>query len=255
MSLTQEQSINLAASFFHVLIGELVKENRGFLKILDFGCGAGRLVGDLRALGHETYGCDTWSTFSLNAPADERLREITQKPYRIPFDAQAFDFVVSTSVFEHAQNKEECFREIHRVLKPGGYAIHLLPGKWYLPTEPHIYVPLVNWFWPRVPRWWLGLWAFLGVRNEFQKEMTWRHVRDSNYAYCEKGLSYWSTRRYREVSDRIFGRYFYPMELFVSQPGGGFNRLAQKLPFKKLMGLISREFRMGVLVQQKARAS
>ena len=87
------------------------------------------MVGDLRALSYDTYGCDTWRTFSLNAPADERLREITQEPYRIPFDPQAFDFVVSTSVFEHAQNKEECFREIHRVLKPGGYAIHVLPGQ------------------------------------------------------------------------------------------------------------------------------
>lgn len=254
MPLTQGQSINLAASFFDVLMGDLATRSKSSLKILDFGCGEGLLVGDLQTLGYDTYGCDTWSTYGL-APANDRLRAIAQKPYRIPFDSRDFDFVVSTSVFEHAQNKEECFTEIHRVLKPGGYAIHILPGRWYLPTEPHIFVPLVNWFWPRVPRWWLGLFALLGIRNEFQKDMTWRQVRDSNHAYCATGLSYWSTARYREVSDRIFGRCFYPMELFLAQPGGGFNRLARRLPFKRLLGLVSREFRMGVLVQQKARAS
>lgn len=251
MSLTQEQSIRLAASFFDVLIRDLAGAGRGPGRVMDFGCGAGDLIRELQILGYDSFGCDTESAFRAGEPPSDRRRQITRSPYAIPFDSGCFDFVVSTSVFEHAQNKEECFREIHRVLKAGGHAIHILPGKWYLPAEPHIYVPLVNWFWPHVPKWWLGLWALLGVRNEFQGGMGWREVRDRNYLYCGSGLSYWTTKRYREVSDRVFGKHFYPMELFVAQPGGGFNRLARKLPFPRLMGLLSREFRMGVLVQQK----
>jgi SAM-dependent methyltransferase len=248
---TAEQCRDLAASFFDVLIRQLVEQRQGPLKILDFGCGSGQLVATLRTLGYDAYGCDTWGRYSHKPPADERLREITLEPYRIPFDSEAFDVVVSTTVLEHVQDKEECFREIHRVLQPSGSAIHLFPGRWYLPTEPHIYVPLVNWFWPRVPRWWLGLWAFLGIRNQFQRGLSWREVRDRNDTFCELGISYWSSWRYRAVSNRIFGRCFFPMELFVSMPGGGFNALAQKLPFKKLLGLISREFRTAVLVQEK----
>ena len=61
--------------------------------------------------------------------------------------------------------------------------MHLYPSKWYLPSEPHIYVPLVNVFWPRCPRWWLALWARLGVRNEHQGHMGWKEVVDINVRY------------------------------------------------------------------------
>jgi SAM-dependent methyltransferase len=245
---TQEQNLGNAASFFDVLFRTLGTRPR---RILDFGCGEGALARDLRTRGYDAYGCDTWKLYKLKPPTDERLREISQDPYRIPFEDEFFDAVVSTSVFEHAQNKEECFREIHRVLKKGGHSVHMFPGKLYLPWEPHIYVPFVNWFWPKVPKWWLGIFAFLGVRNEYQHGKAWREVRDHNYWYCANGISYWSWKRYREMSERIFGKCEYPMELFISQPGGGFNRLAQKLPFKPLSGLVSRHFRSGVLLQTK----
>lgn len=73
----------------------------------------------------------------------QHIDAISMQPYRLPFAANEFDVVGSTSVLEHAQNTEECYRAIHRVL-PGGVALHGFPGKWYLPRKPHIYVPLVN---------------------------------------------------------------------------------------------------------------
>src|SRR5512133_2831760 len=45
----------------------------------------------------------------------------------------------------------------------------------------------------------LGLWAFLGIRNEFEKGMSRRQVRDINAEYCKSGVSYWSNRRYRAL--------------------------------------------------------
>jgi SAM-dependent methyltransferase len=251
MARSQDQNIADAATFFDLLIRQL--GGKGPLRLLDFGCGTGGLVADFRTRGYEAYGCDTWHLYDAKPPSDERLREIERDPYRIPFDSGYFDAVVSTSVFEHAQNKEECFKEIHRVLKPEGHAIHIFPAKWYLPTEPHMYVPFVSWFWPHVPKLWLSLWALLGVRNEFQQGKSWRQVRDLNYEFCQRGLSYWSTGRYKELSNRIFGESFFPMELFVSQPGGGFNALARRVPFKRTMGLICRECRMTVLLQHKTR--
>ena len=163
------EDINKAADFLDIAIRLL----GGFslpshTKVLDFGCGSGQLVDALLQLGFDAYGCDIsayWSGEPSVAP--ERLHLISSMPYRLPFDDSIFDVVVSTSVLEHAQNKEEYFQEIHRVLRPGGYSMHIYPGKWYLPYEPHIYVPLVNYFWPYCPKWWLGLWALLGVRNEF----------------------------------------------------------------------------------------
>lgn len=94
------------------------------LTVLDFGCGEGQLVHALVRRGFDAYGCDI-----AGVPVGQgRLRQVGS-PYRLPFGDDSIDVVVSTSVLEHALNKEECFREIHRVLRPGGLAMHLYPGK------------------------------------------------------------------------------------------------------------------------------
>src|SRR5262245_15640403 len=135
-----EHSEDLAATarFFDRAIGELAGFARaGKVRVLDFGCGAGELVGHLLALGYDAHGCDI--VLASDAPgiaaAPQRFKQIAQAPYRLPYDDASFDVVLSTSVLEHARNPEEYLVEIRRVLAPGGVAMHLLPGKWYLPYE------------------------------------------------------------------------------------------------------------------------
>jgi SAM-dependent methyltransferase len=221
--------------------------------VLDFGCGQGHLVHALSRLGYDVRGCDIPAAWAgAEPPASRGLSAIALDPYRLPFDARTFDVVISTSVLEHAQNKAECFREIHRVLKPGGTAMHIYPGKWYLPCEPHIFVPLVNFLWPDCPKWWLGLWAMLGVRNAFQRGQSWRAVAEMNFRYCREGLSYWSTRQYKELSLQVFGNCRWPMRFYLDHAHGGSARLFKQLPCKALSGRLSKEVRMGFMVQQKA---
>lgn len=222
------------------------------IKILDFGCGQGHLVDVLLQHGFDAYGCDIEHSWSDDQSKLERLRTITKDPYRLPFDENIFDFVVSTSVLEHAQNKKECFLEIYRVLKPGGYSMHLYPGKWYLPYEPHIYVPLANYFWPYCPKWWLEVWAILGVRNRFQTKEPWQTVAIANQKYCQNGLSYWTTGQYRKLSLQVFGNCHWPMQFYLDHSSGGFARVFKRLPFKTLSGLLSREIRMAFMIQRKA---
>jgi SAM-dependent methyltransferase len=242
-----------AAAFMETAIREIGGFNYpSRTKVLDFGCGSGQMVDALLQRGFDAYGCDIKSFWSGNQPAPaERLRTILPAPYRLPFDEGSFDVVVSTSVLEHAQNTEELFRAIHKVLKPGGYSMHFYPGKWYLPYEPHIYVPLVNYFWPRCPKSWLTLWAFLGVRNEFQNHLSWKAVAEANQQYCRRGLCYLSNEEYRRLSLEIFGNYSWPMQFYIHNGYGGFTRLLRRFPFTKLWGLVSREVRMAFLVQQK----
>ena len=242
-----------AAAFIDVAIRKLGGfDSPARTKVMDFGCGRGQMVDALLELGFDAYGCDIKAYWSGAPPStSERLRTISQNPYRLPFEGQFFDVVVSTSVLEHAQNTEELFKAIHTVLRPGGYSMHFYPGKWYLPYEPHIYVPLVNYFWPRCPKWWLGMWAWLGVRNEFQKHLSWEAVLKANHQYCQQGLCYLSNRRYRELSLKIFGNCRWPMKFYIDYGYGGFPHLLRRLPFKTLSGFLSREFRMGFLVQQK----
>ena len=210
------------------------------------------MVDSLLRRGFDAYGCDIKAYWSGNpTTTGERFRTISLEPYRLPFDENYFDVVVSTSVLEHAQNTQELFSAIHKALRPGGYSMHFYPGKWYLPYEPHIYVPLVNYFWPHCPKWWLGVWALLGVRNEFQKNMSWKEVLRSNDQYCQRGLCYLSNRQYRKLSLRVFGNCSWPMRFYIENGYGGFPRLLRRLPFKNLSGLLSKEFRMGFLVQRK----
>jgi SAM-dependent methyltransferase len=217
------------------------------LAALDFGCGRGDLVHALRELGLNAQGCD----LSANLGASKHLSPISADPYRLPYPDDSFDVVISTSVFEHAQRTEECMREIHRVLRAGGVAMHGFPGKWYLPVEPHIYVPLVNWFWPLAQRPWLALWAIAGIRNEYQRGLSWRKVVRLNEIYVREGLCYRTTRHYNLVSDRIFGNHEWPMRFYIEHAPGGAAALARRLPLKSLTGLLIRECRTSFLVQRK----
>ena len=155
-----------SVSLIRDAIHDFAQADPGKAKVLDFGCGLGALVDGLCALGVDAYGCDVDPYWEGDKP---RLKPIERSNHRIPYDDNSFDLVYSTSVLEHAQNTRECFYEIRRVLKPGGVSFHVYPGKWYLPVEPHMYVPLVNVMWPKQPRWWLAFWAIIGVRNEFQQ--------------------------------------------------------------------------------------
>ena len=215
-------------------------------RVLDFGCGDGEMVDALSALGYEAYGCDFGERLGTGA----MLRAIEPVPYRLPFEDDSFDFVVSTAVLEHAQNIEACHREISRVLRSGGLAMHLFPSKKYLPTEPHIRVPLMSWIWPRRPRGWLALWAFLGIRKTSQRGRSWRDVVDDNDAYLRDHCSYLSTRRHREVSMRVFGNCSWPMRFYIENSDGGVGRLGRRLPFHALSGTLSREFRAAFLIQR-----
>lgn len=46
----------------------------------------------------------------------------------IPADDQSFDVVYSSNVLEHVQDLAQLNKEILRVLKPNGYAVHVLPS-------------------------------------------------------------------------------------------------------------------------------
>ena len=114
--LSNDYYIMMAECMIRMLqdVGFTLKKN---MRILDFGCGNGEMVQAFLSLGYDTYGVDIIDCPSLDA---SHYKKRGFNPYQIPYSEDSFDLVYSSSVFEHTQNTEECFREIYRVLKWGG---------------------------------------------------------------------------------------------------------------------------------------
>lgn len=120
--------------------------------MLDYGCGAGRLVQAGLDGGLAISGADVFYAGS-NAKAEAEaagllgnaIHEIVDG--RLPFPDAHFDLVVNNQVMEHVEDLDAVLAEIHRVLKPGGQVLSLFPSRDVL-REGHIGIPLSH----RLPR-------------------------------------------------------------------------------------------------------
>jgi trans-aconitate 2-methyltransferase len=101
-------------------------------RILDIGCGTGRLTSQIseRAGGADVTGTDR--SLAMLAQA------ITHYPgaamyvqadgVDLPFPDRTFDAVFSTATFHWIKDHDRLFREIHRILKPGGRLVSQCGG-------------------------------------------------------------------------------------------------------------------------------
>jgi ubiquinone/menaquinone biosynthesis C-methylase UbiE len=116
-------------------------------RILDLGAGAGIVRQmDFRGTGVEVYGIDPDHRV-LNNPMLDVAR--VARAEQIPFDDRTFDVVFADNVLEHLETPEVVFREVTRVLKPGGVFLFKTPNKWhYMPTiarlTPHAFHGFYN---------------------------------------------------------------------------------------------------------------
>ncbi len=101
-------------------------------RILDFGCGCGRVIRHLRHLPAELHGCDSnpvgveWC--AENLPFGDFAVNALESP--LTYDDSSFDLVYAFSVFTHLPLplQTHWMHELRRVLKPGGVAVISLHG-------------------------------------------------------------------------------------------------------------------------------
>jgi len=115
-------------------------------RLLEIGAGTGWQAQALQDRGYDVSAIDIASS-NLR---EERIWLVTDYDgMKIPFDDNTFDIVFSSNVLEHIPHIFEFQKEIQRVLKPEGIAIHILPSSswrlWSNMTE-----MLKNWRLPLV---------------------------------------------------------------------------------------------------------
>jgi len=209
--------------------------------ILDFGCGAGATVWALREEGYDAYGCDIVIPSEVEAARGNAnlIRLITQNPYRIPFDDNTFDLISSYQVLEHVQNYEAVFSEFFRILKPGGAGLHVFPPR-YILVEPHISVPLAS---AIQRRWWLAIWAYLGIRNSFQKGLSAKTVIERNFDFLQTKTNYLTKNKITYSVGQFFQEYKFSELLALKNSSKSFlHPFFKYIPFSSavLSGLVSR---------------
>lgn len=209
-------------------------------KILDFGCGNGNKVDEFRNRGYDCLGCDIKIRDcepAAELAANDLIRQI-ERPYRVPFDDASFSLVFSDQVFEHVRHPEDAFREIHRVLKPGGIGLHVFPTR-NVPIEPHVHVPFASWF--RKP-WWLGMWARLGIRSQWQQGRGARQTTLANYRYLTLRTNYMTRTEILALSNKYFAQTrFCIREALRHHPRtrGGIGVIARAPGVAKIVGTFS----------------
>jgi SAM-dependent methyltransferase len=93
-------------------------------RILEVGAGTGRQALDLKARGFDVEAIE----IPDSNYKQERLFPITNYDGRhFPFPDASFDIVLSSNVLEHVPDLRALHSEIRRVLRPGGYCLHVLP--------------------------------------------------------------------------------------------------------------------------------
>ncbi len=103
-----------------------IVSNKHYLKgkMLDFGCGSKPYKHLITV--DEYIGLDIENSGHDHKQKNEQI-DIFYDGKIIPFDANHFDSLLSTEVFEHVFNIDEVISELFRVIKPGGYLVITIP--------------------------------------------------------------------------------------------------------------------------------
>lgn len=136
--------MNKNYSYFVKYLNKNLDKNRN--RVLDFGAGEGKLLGNLLKNNIDAFGVDVNHTnnkikYSNNhLVKSNRLKIITEEE-KLPFKDQYFDIVISNMVFEHVFNIEFALEEISRVLKNNGIVYLRFPS-YEIIREGHTGIPL-----------------------------------------------------------------------------------------------------------------
>ena len=95
-------------------------------KFLELGCGRGDFFNEFTEIGLDTYAIDNNDHYKKNLKTSNFFN-IDMIKSKLPFEENSFDIVYYKSFIEHFYYPENIFKEVLRILKPGGKFINLTP--------------------------------------------------------------------------------------------------------------------------------
>ncbi len=180
-------------------------------RVLDYGCGAGRVVLAGRRNGLEIYGTDVFyggSTTRADVEAAGLLGDVVREMEAdgcIPFPDGFFDLVTNNQVMEHVEDLDAVLAEIARVLRPGGVVLSVFPSAdvW---REGHIGIPFSHWFRPgsRVRFLYTWLLRACGFGTWKQQAPTPRQWAVDKLEWIDRWTRYRTRRELFASYDRLF---------------------------------------------------
>ncbi len=131
----------LAARSLEAILGQAGLSFAGFTRVLDFGCGVGRVMRHWAAVsGPELHGTDYNPTLIKWCQTNLRFARFQVNPLAgtMPFADEHFDFIYALSVFTHLTNAQQDFwmTEFRRLLPPGGHLLLSTHGDFFIPQIP-----------------------------------------------------------------------------------------------------------------------
>jgi SAM-dependent methyltransferase len=196
-------------------------------KVLDFGCGGGATVCELRERGYSAFGFEIkdylsqeakahkeWFSFRDNDTSDQTDYIIDENAYRLPYENDVFDLILSSTTLEHISNLDHVALELSRITRPGGVNLHIFPPKLCL-VEPHTLVAFATYkFFQRFS--WFYLMGLLRIRNECQKKWTAREMAQRNLIYCQQALFFRDDDEIQNIFSRHFNTTYYVDKFYYS---------------------------------------
>ncbi|MBC8393732.1 MAG: class I SAM-dependent methyltransferase [Deltaproteobacteria bacterium] len=131
---------------------EAMNLEKSEMNLLDWGCGRGRAILFLRSQGYNACGTDIdpepvnncRELLSGHDHDPESVISLMEGGEERQFPDAYFHLSFSEGVFEHVKNLEQVARNLKRVTKPGGKAIHLFPARRHF-VEIHLRMPFLHW--------------------------------------------------------------------------------------------------------------
>lgn len=172
-------------------------------RIVDWGCGRGRLVLWLCEQGYDAVGVDLDSAPFANGADLIRSKgyEVEKLLYRLgpqstlSLPDSSFHFVTSEQTLEHVRDLEGLVAEWSRLTMEGGGGFHTYPPHRRI-VEPHLFMPLVHWL-PKgaVRKWLIGFFVLLRIDPDWWPNLRvpWGEKVRAYYAYSTQETFYRST--------------------------------------------------------------